>query len=83
MDWQASPHRAAYEHGLLQRLYAPRRPAATASSCPPAAVTARLVQALESPRPRPRYFVTTPTHAADLLRRLLPTRALDAVVRGR
>ena len=43
----------------------------------------QLVRALESPRPRPRYFVTKPTHAADLLRRLLPTRVLDAVVRGR
>ena len=82
VDWQASPHRAAYESGLLQRLYAPetRR---DRFELPASAVTARLVQALESPRPRPRYFVTKPTHAADLLRRLLPTRALDAVVRRR
>jgi NAD(P)-dependent dehydrogenase (short-subunit alcohol dehydrogenase family) len=81
VDWKASPHRAAYENGLLRRLYAPegRR---DRFELPPAAVTARLVQALESRRPRPRYFVTKPTHAADLLRRLLPTRALDAVVRG-
>lgn len=47
---------------------------------PPAAVTAKLVRALEAPRPRARYFVTTPTYAADLMRRLLPTRALDRVL---
>ena len=82
VDWRASPHRAAYESGLLRRLYAPetRR---DRFELPPAAVTARLVEALENPRPRPRYFVTKPTHAAGLLRRLLPTRVLDAVVRGR
>ncbi|HRO12891.1 SDR family NAD(P)-dependent oxidoreductase [Amaricoccus sp.] len=82
VDWQASPHRAAYEESLLARLYAPgtRR---DRFELPPAAVTARLLHALESPRPRPRYHVTAPTRAAGLLRRLLPTRALDAVVRGR
>ena len=80
VDWRASPHRAAYERGLLQRLYAPetRR---DRFQLPPAAVTARLVHALESPRPRARYFVTKPTYAADLLRRFLPTAALDRVMR--
>jgi NAD(P)-dependent dehydrogenase (short-subunit alcohol dehydrogenase family) len=82
VDWKASPHRAAYESGLLQRLYAPetRR---DRFELPASAVTARLLQALDSQRPRPRYFVTVPTHAAGLLRRLLPTRALDGVVRRR
>lgn len=82
IDWQASAHRAAYETRLLRRLYAPD-PAGDRFERPPAAVTACLVAALESRRPRPRYFVTTPTHAANLLRRLLPTRALDRIVRGR
>lgn len=82
VDWCASPHRAAYEATLLGRLYAPD-PARDRFELSPAAVTTRLVAALESRRPRPRYFVTTPTHAADLLRRLLPTAALDRVLRGR
>ncbi len=82
VDWKASPHRAAYESGLLQRLYAPES-VKDRFELPPSAVTRLLTQALESPRPRPRYFVTTPTHVAGLLRRLLPTRALDAVVRRR
>jgi len=44
---------------------------------PPEAVVKKLRHALESPRPRPRYFVTTPTYVMAGLRRLLPTRALD------
>lgn len=82
VDWRASPHRAAYEATLLRRLYA-ADPGRDRFERAPSAVTERLVAALESRRPRPRYFVTTPTHAAGLLRRLLPTGALDRVLRGR
>jgi NAD(P)-dependent dehydrogenase (short-subunit alcohol dehydrogenase family) len=82
VDWRGSPHRAAYEATLLRRLYAPD-PGRDRFEQAPAAVTTRLVAALESRRPRPRYFVTAPTHAADLLRRLLPTAALDRVLRRR
>ncbi|MEL6312855.1 MAG: short-chain dehydrogenase, partial [Pseudomonadota bacterium] len=35
---------------------------------------------LEAPRPRPRYYVTTPTYLAGYLKRVLPTRALDWVL---
>ena len=35
----------------------------------------------EAPRAQPRYYVTTPTYFAGALRRLLPTRALDWVMR--
>jgi hypothetical protein len=44
-------------------------------------VLKRLVHALESPRPRPRYAVTFPTHLLAILRRLLPTTALDRILR--
>ncbi|MEX2518100.1 MAG: SDR family NAD(P)-dependent oxidoreductase [Paracoccaceae bacterium] len=50
---------------------------------PPAAVAHKLIRALEDRRPKARYFVTTPTYAADLFRRLLPTRALDRIIGGR
>ena len=43
----------------------------------PTAVTAKLIRALEEERPRARYYVTTPTYAADMMRRFLPTRLLD------
>ena len=45
----------------------------------PEAVALKLVYALESRNPKPRYYVTIPTYAAAVLRRLLPTRALDAI----
>ena len=48
---------------------------------PPEAVLKRVIHALESPRPRARYPVTAPTWLFAVLRRLLPTRALDAVLR--
>ncbi len=45
----------------------------------PEAVAAKLARAVESKQPKPRYYVTVTTHVAALLRRILPTRALDAV----
>ena len=35
--------------------------------------------ALESRKPKARYYVTLPTYAVALFRRILPTRALDSV----
>ena len=46
----------------------------------PEAVAAKLALAAESRRPKSRYYVTIPTYAAVLFRRLLPTRALDVVM---
>jgi hypothetical protein len=43
-------------------------------------VTEKLIHALESPRPKPRYFVTTPTHVMSFARRILPTRLLDWLI---
>ncbi len=75
IDWQASPRRAQYEATLLKRLYESKGP--DRFELPPSAVTAKLVRALEGPRPAPRYFVTTPTYLMSAARRILPTRALD------
>jgi NAD(P)-dependent dehydrogenase (short-subunit alcohol dehydrogenase family) len=47
----------------------------------PEAVVAKLIHALESPAPRPRYYVTWPTYAVGFLRRVLPTRLLDVIAR--
>ena len=44
---------------------------------PPEAVLAKLLQAVESPRPRAHYYVTTPTHVVALARRVLPQRLHD------
>lgn len=45
----------------------------------PEAVALKLAHALESRNPKRRYYVTVPTYVAALLRRLLPTSALDAI----
>lgn len=79
IDWKNSARRDEYEP-LLDRLYKPATKK-DAFELPCSAVTAKLIHAVEAPRPRPRYYVTTPTYLMGLLRRLLPTRALDAVVR--
>jgi NAD(P)-dependent dehydrogenase (short-subunit alcohol dehydrogenase family) len=44
---------------------------------PPEAVLQKLVHALESPRPKVRYYVTTPTTIMAWCRRLMPYRLLD------
>ena len=77
VDWRNSARRDEYE-GLLHRLYEERGP--DRFELPPEAVAEKLVHALEAKRPRPRYYVTTPTYLSGTLRRLLSTRALDWVV---
>lgn len=80
IDWRASVHRATYEARLLPRLYSD---APGLGQHPPSAVTARLIEALESRRPRARYAVTGTTRGAALMRRLLPGGVIDRVLRGR
>jgi len=80
IDVDASPRAAQYRQTLMQRLYADKTKP-DPFELPPSAVTAKLAHALESPRPRARYFVTKPTYMMAALRRALPTRALDAVIR--
>jgi NAD(P)-dependent dehydrogenase (short-subunit alcohol dehydrogenase family) len=74
IDWKNSARRAEYE-SLLHRLYGDDQH--DRWELPASAVTTRLVHALESRRPRARYWVTTPTWIAGTLKRLLPTRAFD------
>ena len=68
IDIEASPHRDKY----LARLVAMDAGGKAAFKLEPAAVTKRLVHALESTRPRRRYYVTTPTYIAAAAQRLLP-----------
>jgi NAD(P)-dependent dehydrogenase (short-subunit alcohol dehydrogenase family) len=81
IDWQASPRAAQYRENLLKRLYAESGP--DAFELPPSAVTRRLIHALESPRPRRRYFVTLPTWVMAVAMRLLPYSALDRILSRR
>jgi NAD(P)-dependent dehydrogenase (short-subunit alcohol dehydrogenase family) len=53
----------------------------TPFTLPPEAVLRKVVHALESRRPRPRYAVTVPTYLFGFLRRVLSTRQLDWLLR--
>jgi NAD(P)-dependent dehydrogenase (short-subunit alcohol dehydrogenase family) len=78
IDWKSSARKAQYESALLDRLYTARGP--DRFELPPQAVVDKLIHALEADRPRPRYYVTTPTRISGILKRILPTRALDWVL---
>ncbi|MBS0123830.1 SDR family NAD(P)-dependent oxidoreductase [Thetidibacter halocola] len=75
VDWRASARREQYESRLLKRLYEDRGP--DTFELPPSAVSRKLIHALEHTRPKPRYYITTPTYLMGAARRLLPTRGLD------
>lgn len=78
IDWKSSVRASEYQKTLNKRLYETSGP--DTFELPADAVVKRLIHAAESPRPQARYYVTTPTYIAGILRRLLPTRALDWVL---
>ena len=78
IDWRNSPRVEQYRDSLLGRLYDKRDPDFFELS--PEAVTRRLIHAVEARRPKPRYYVTTPTRLLGSIRRVLPTRALDWIL---
>lgn len=79
IDWQASPRAEQYRNSLIKRLYKTTKKK-DSFELPAAAVTTKLLRALEDTRPRPRYYVTTPTYIVGAARRLLPTALLDRLL---
>jgi len=77
VDARSSVHRAAYE--AMERRLAKPGPAAP-FTLPPEAVLKKVIHALESERPRVRYYVTFPTWLFATLKRALPHAALDRVL---
>jgi NAD(P)-dependent dehydrogenase (short-subunit alcohol dehydrogenase family) len=77
VDIAASSHRAHYEARVARM----EQGGKNTFKLEPEAVAAKLVHAVESPRPRRRYYVTTPTYATAALKRLAPQAAVDWFVR--
>jgi NAD(P)-dependent dehydrogenase (short-subunit alcohol dehydrogenase family) len=77
VDAEHSYHRAHYQ-ALLARLE--KEGPAMPFTLPPEAVLRRVIHALESRRPKPRYAVTFPTYLFALLRRILTSRGMDNVL---
>jgi NAD(P)-dependent dehydrogenase (short-subunit alcohol dehydrogenase family) len=78
IDWKNSPRAPEYAP-LIERLFGEKY-GPDPFELPASAVTAKLIAALESRHPRPRYYVTTPTYLMGFARRILPTRALDWLI---
>ncbi len=75
IDWENSARAEQYREALIPRLYEDGGP--DPFELPPEAVTKKVIHFLESRRPKPRYYITTPTYIMGALKRLLPTRTLD------
>jgi NAD(P)-dependent dehydrogenase (short-subunit alcohol dehydrogenase family) len=77
IDREGSPHREVYR--AVERRLA-NEDDDTPFTLPPSAVYRKVLHALESPRPKPRYYVTVPTYAFGILKRLLSSRMMDRVL---
>lgn len=77
IDIDNSPHRSVYR----ERLEAMKAGGQQTFKLEPDAVTKRLIHAVESPRPRRHYYITTPTYLAAGMRRFLPQFAIDYLAR--
>ena len=75
IDIAGSVHRETYARIIAQMEKGGRQ----AFKLEPEAVAAKLVHAVESRRPKTRYYVTTPTYVAAYLKRLLPDRLMDRI----
>lgn len=78
IDYSNSAHADIYT-GVLKRLESSGEEG-SAFTLGPEAVYKALKHALESRRPKARYYVTTPTYLLGFLRRILPTRWLDRIL---
>ena len=78
INWSASPRAEQYRKSLLKRLYEDRGP--DRYQLPASAVTKKLFVALDAKNPAPKMYVTTPAYTMNILRRVLPTRALDWLI---
>ena len=77
IDIEASAHREIYN----ARLAGMEKGGKTTFKLEPEAVAAKLVHAVESARPRRRYYVTIPTYLAAIVKRFAPASLLDAFIR--
>jgi NAD(P)-dependent dehydrogenase (short-subunit alcohol dehydrogenase family) len=74
---QGSPHLDMYRR-MEERLT--KQGPAVPFTLPPEAVLKKVIHALESRRPRARYYVTFPTYLFGFLKRILSARLLDKVL---
>ena len=79
IDQQSSRHREEYRK-QLQRLR--KQGPAASFTLGPEAVYQKVLHALESPRPKIRYYVTLPTYLMGCLKKILSDKLLDNFLRS-
>ena len=77
IDVENSVHSERYQQ-VLERLN--KEGPAVPFTLPPEAVLKKVIHALESRNPKPRYYVTVPTYLFGYLKRILPTKTLDRLL---
>ena len=77
IDVENSVHSERYQQ-VLERLN--KEGPAVRFTLPPEAVLKKVIHALESRNPKPRYYVTVPTYLFGYLKRILPTKTLDRLL---
>ncbi len=77
IDIDNSVHRDKYL-GVLERLN--KEGPAVPFTLPPEAVLKRVIHALETKKPKPRYYVTFPTYLFAYLKRFLSHRQMDFIL---
>ena len=78
IDIDNSIHRDRYQR-VLERLS--KEGPAVPFTLPPEAVLKKVIHALESRRPKTRYYVTFPTYLFGYLKRILPASTMDRILR--
>jgi NAD(P)-dependent dehydrogenase (short-subunit alcohol dehydrogenase family) len=79
INMERSVHREEYRTEVLKRKEAKAEKGRFTRD--PDVVAERVVHALESPRPKPRYYITSATCILGTMKRLLPTMLLDRLLR--
>ena len=77
IDKENSPFKVQYE-AMEARLT--KEGPAVPFTLPPESVLKKVIHALESNKPKARYYVTFPTYLFGYLKRILPTRILDILL---
>ena len=77
IDAEHSVHRAQYE---AQQIRMTKEGAAAPFTLPAEAVLKKVIHALESRRPKIRYYVTFPTYLFALLKRILSHGVMDKIM---
>ncbi len=77
IDKESSPNKHVYE-SLEKRLQT--KDSVVPFTLGPEAVLSKVIHALESKRPKDRYYVTFPTYLFACLKRILPGRILDRIL---